>query len=357
MGESAATLPDAGPAFLYDLRSAFERAAARGVVERTYRIAGQPVRLRIAGDVLAAGMTPALEHLAAPIDAEPALTVRMWDSAATGVMPPAPPWAADAYRERSDIRHDYDFRASFNMMSGVLSLLEAGDTEATVWVRDAAALPLWETAAPMRTLLGWWASSVGGQLAHGAGVGTERGGILLAAVGGSGKSTTALSCLNAGLLYAGDDYVLVEGGAEPTIHSLYASAKVVPSNLEARLPHLASLAQESGVETPDSDPFDKVVLLLQDHFPQQMAASLPLRAIVVPHIDPDGPTVTPLSPRDVLRALAPTTVFQLPGAGSDSLALLSGIVEGVPGYALGVGPDLGENVDAIRDLIDREADA
>ncbi|MEM6287592.1 MAG: hypothetical protein AAF845_10590 [Bacteroidota bacterium] len=357
MAESAATLPDTGIAFLHDLRAAFDRAAADGVVERTYRIAGRPVRLRIAGDVLDARITPALAHLAAPIPEGAALTVRMWDSGATGVRPPAPPWPADAYRERCEIRHDYDFRAAFNMMSGVLSVLEAGDTEATVWVRDAAALPLWETAAPLRALLGWWAPAVGGQLAHGAAVGTKQGGVILAAIGGSGKSTTALSCLDAGLLYAGDDYVMIEGGASPTIHSLYASAKLVPANLEARLPHLAALAQASGVEAPGDNPFDKVVMLLQDHFPEQMAAQLPLRAVVVPHIDPDGPSLAPLSARDVLRALAPTTVFQLPGAGGDSLDLLSGIVETVPGYALGVGPDLDANVAAIRALIDREAHA
>ena len=239
------------------------------------------------------------------------------------------------------------------MGSGVLSVLEAGGTEATVWVRDAAALPLWETAAPLRTLLGWWPPSVGGTLAHGAAVGTERGGVLLAARGGSGKSTTALACLDAGLHYAGDDYVVVTGGAAPQIHSLYASAKLVPAHFEAALPHLAAHA-----EAPGADPEGKAVHLLHEAFEDPLAERMPLRALVVPHVArTEAPALTPLSPRDALQALAPTTVFQLPGAGGGTLSLLAEVVERVPAYALGLSHRLGANVEAIRVLIDREADA
>lgn len=358
MAEVLSPTADRGAAFLGDLHGAFARAAERvGVIEQTVRIAGRSVRLCVAGRPLFDRMTPAFAHLVVPDPEAAALTVHMWDTASSGVRPPAPPWPADAYRERGEIRHDHDFRAAFNMMSGVLTVVEAGDAEATVWVRDAGALPLWETAAPLRALLGWWVPSGGGQLAHGAAVGTDRGGVLLTARGGSGKSTTALSCLDAGMRYVGDDYVVVTGGGAPAVHSLYASAKLVPGNLRERLPHLADLAQASGAEAPGADPFAKVVLMLQEHFGRQMAKRLPLRAILVPHVAADGPHLAPLSSAEVLAALAPTTVFQLPGAGSGALDLLSDVVERVPTYALALGPDLGANVQAIRELIDREADA
>ncbi|GAB5536343.1 MAG: serine kinase [Rubricoccaceae bacterium] len=345
---------DEGRAFLNDLRAAFDRAAEQGVHEQTVRIAGRLVRFRVVGATLFERMTAAFGHLSAPDSGEPALTVRMWDSSTTGVTPPAPPWPNDAYRERGEIRHAFGFQAAFNMMSGVLSILD-GD-EATLWVRDADTLPLWETAAPLRTLLGWWVLTVGGQLAHGAAVGTELGGVLLAARGGSGKSTTALSCLDAGMHYAGDDYVVLTNEAQPSVYSLYASAKLVPANLETRLPHLASLAQEAGAESPGASPFDKVVLMLHEHFADQVVESMPLRAIVVPHIAGDGRTaLSSLSARDVLQALAPTTVFQLPGSNAGSLELLSDIVTRVPGYSLAVGINLATNVEALADLIAREA--
>jgi len=345
---------DKGHAFLNDLRAAFDRAAEQGVHDRTVRIAGRIVCFRIVGTDLAERMTAAFAHLDAPETDEPALTVRMWDSSTTGVNPPAPPWPNDAYRERGEIRHNYGFQAAFNMMSGVLSVLDGN--EATIWVRDLEALPLWETAAPLRTLMGWWVPTVGGQMAHGAAVGTELGGVLLAARGGSGKSTTALSCLDAGMLYAGDDYVVITDDAQPSVYSLYASAKLVPANLEERLPHLATLAQASGIEAPGQTAFSKVVLMLQEHYASQMVETMPLRAIVVPHIAKDGRTaLSPLSARDVLQALAPTTVFQLPGANAASIELLSDIVTRVPGYALAVGTTLATNVEAISDLIACEA--
>ena len=347
---------DKGEVFLNDLRAAFGRASDHGVHERTVRIAGRLVRFHIVGRDLFERMTAAFEHLNAPESDEPALTVRMWDSSTTGVNPPAPPWPIDAYRERGEIRHDYGFQAAFNMMSGVLSVLDGED--ATIWIRDGEALPLWETAAPLRTLLGWWVPTGGGQLAHGAAIGTELGGVLLAARGGSGKSTTALSCLDAGMLYAGDDYVVITGDEQPAVYSLYASAKLVPANLEERLPHLAALAQASGAESPGADPFDKVVLMLQKHFESQVVETMPLRAIVVPHIAEDGRTaLAPLSARDVLQALAPTTVFQLPGSNAGSIELLSNIVTRVPGYSLAVGTTLATNVEALSDLIAREAHA
>lgn len=353
MPDAAAPPAAAGAAFLDGLRGAFERAARLGAEERTVRIVGRPVRLRIAGEALARRLTPALAHLEAEPTGTPALTVRAWDSAETGVAPPPPPWPADAYRERGAIRHQFDFPAAFNLMSGVLSLLEPGGTEATVWVRDAAALPSWEAAAPLRTLFGWWAPRVGGQLAHGAAVGTDRGGVLLAGRGGSGKSTTALAALDAGLRYAGDDYVVVTTGEAPEVHSLYASAKLVPAHFEAALPHLAARA-----DAPGADPEDKAVLLLHEAFADRLVDRMPLRALLVPHVAHAAtPELAPLSARDALQALAPTTVFQLPGADGETLALLSDLVERVPTYALGLSRDLGANVAAIRALIDREADA
>ena len=352
----AAPVTDKGEAFLTDLRAAFDRAAGHGVHTRTIRIAGRTVRFQVVGERLFERMTAAFAHLDAPDTEAPALTVRMWDSSSTGVPPPAPPWPNDAYRERGEVRHDYGFRAAFNMMSGVLSVLDGED--ATLWIRDLDALPLWETAAPLRALMGWWVPTVGGQMAHGAAVGTELGGVLLAARGGSGKSTTALSCLDAGMLYAGDDYVVVTDEAQPSVYSLYASAKLVPENLKERLPHLAELAQASGIEAPGQTAFSKVVLMLQEHYASQMVETMPLRAIVVPHIAEDGRTaLSRLSARDVLQALAPTTVFQLPGANAASIELLSDIVTRVPGYALAVGTTLSTNVEALADLIARESHA
>ena len=49
---------------------------------------------------------------------------------------------------------------------------------------------------------------------------------LITGSGGAGKSTTALLCLQAGLAYLGDDYVVIALDPVPTAYSLYCTAKL-----------------------------------------------------------------------------------------------------------------------------------
>jgi hypothetical protein len=195
-------------------------------------------------------------------------------------------------------------------------------------------------------VLAWWAAATDRQLAHGAAVGTVDGAVLIAARGGSGKSTTALSALESGMLYLGDDYVMLEDAGAPRVASLYCTAKVRPDNLSERLPRLAELV------LGEIDPVqDKVTLFLDDRFASQLPASLPLRAIVVPRLAPTGKAeLHRVHASRVLTALAPTTLFQLPGAGEDALRRLRRFVSAVPGYRLDLGTDLTRNVELLRAL-------
>ena len=111
-------------------------------------------------------------------------------------------------------------------------------------------LPYWETAAPFRILFHWWSQSFGGQISHAAAVGRDGKGVLLAGRGGSGKSTTAICCVDAGMEYVGDDYVLLTRTPTPTAHSLYNSAKIHTAFLRQALPHWQDrVAGEMGPET------------------------------------------------------------------------------------------------------------
>ena len=74
-------------------------------------------------------------------------------------------------------------------------------------------------------------------MVHAAAVGDESGGVLLVGRGGSGKSTTALSCLGTQVGYLADDYCLVEMVEGPRVHSLYTSGKANRGSI-ARLPRL-----------------------------------------------------------------------------------------------------------------------
>jgi hypothetical protein len=350
--DAAAMASDEGAAFLASLRACFTRAAAatNGIRRDDLVLGDGRIRLHRAGTALETALLPALAHRIVRDVVDPVeLDIFAWDATSSGVYAPRAPWSEQDFLARGEVRHafDDDVQLSFRIDSGVLSVFDARHRRAYCWVRDVASLPPWELAAPLRPILAWWAAATNRQLAHGAAVGTEDGAVLLSARGGSGKSTTALSALERGMLYLGDDYVLLEELAAPRVGSLYCTAKLIPENLQARLPKLAALI--TGTVDPSQD---KVTLALTAAFGAQLRDTLPLRAIVVPRVGPnDTPWLEPISAAAVLAALAPTTVLQLPGAGSASLARMSAFSAAVPGFCLHLSPDLDANVALLRRLI------
>jgi hypothetical protein len=181
-----------------------------------------------------------------------------------------------------------------------------------------------------------WLSRRGLQYIHAAAVGTEAGGALLVGKGGSGKSTTALTCLDSDLTYVSDDYCLLSTTPEPRAYSLYSSAKLKPDN--TRLPHLLPL-----VHNRDRAPDEKPFVLLQQHFPEKLVSSLPIKVILVPQVTGQVDTaVRPVSAAIALLALAPSTIFQLPGATSAKFKEMAALVKTVPCYTLALGTDLAQ---------------
>jgi len=319
---------------------AFEQAAqAVGGVEcRDFVVAGFCIRLRFAGSALITKLTPALEHLAIATPQTPDLTINLWDGASTDVMTPPPPWRDDAYAygAHGEVRgYDSDrIRIVFNMYFDALSLLNVADNRAVFWVRDSDNIPFWETAAPLRILLHWWLGSRGLHFIHGAAIGIPTAGALLVGKGGSGKSTTALTCLNSELSYVSDDYCLLSEPPNPQAYSLYSSAKLKPDN--TRLPHLLPL-----VHNQNRQPNEKPFILLQQHFPEKLVPSLPMKMILVPQITGQVDTeIHPVKGAAALLALAPSTIFQLPGGTSAKFKEMAALVKEIPCYTLALGTDL-----------------
>jgi hypothetical protein len=218
---------------------------------------------------------------------------------------------------------------------------------ALYWVHEARSLPYYEIGSPLRTILHWWADRDPYQFVHAGAVGTRDGGVLLAGKGGMGKSTTALACLDAGMLYASDDYCMVRAGSDPRVYSVYNTAKLRGDLDVERFPRLAPLvSNKTRLES------DKALLFLNQHFPERVCRDLSLKAILMPRVTGrKGEGLRPAGRAEVLLALAPSTLFQLPGAGADCMRTISRIVVSVPGYHLEVGSDLGAIPGVIEELL------
>ncbi len=366
------------------LVSYFERCLAvfdeaRGTFEdpctADFRLAGGPVTVRFAGPALLPGLTRALGHLKAsplkdrsPADvsapdvaAPPAATldVAAWDTASTRRAPPDPPFGprpGGGRGDREKVEHGIwhvqgrRMRAAFEPSSRSLSMLDTETGRALFWTNDHERLPYFEVSAPLRALFQWWLSRSGFQLVHAGAVGTEHGGVLVVGPAGAGKSTVSMACLDGGLLYAGDDYVIVDGGEQPVVHTVYCSGKLDTDSLE-RLPSFGPL-----VSNPHRLGEEKALIFLDDHFPERLVEGFTLRAIILPRLGQYTDTrLVPASPVEVLAAWAPSTVLQLRGSRAEAFERLARISRRVRGYTLQLGSDLRQIPSVIRGLLEPAA--
>jgi hypothetical protein len=330
-----------------DLAASFAQDYDDSASEAWLALGGRRVRLRFASS-RTRHLLESFAHLVTDEQESADLTICVWDSprGASLTLPASDPQAPRGTRM---VWADDQLRACYQPGQDTLSVLSADGTAAWFWCADARELPYWEHAAPLRLILSWWLAAQGANLVHGAAVGRAEGGALIVGRGGSGKSTTALLSLLGGLVYASDDYVVVEReyrGHGPYIHSAFGSGKL--DNAQClRFPQLAP-----AIVNPDRVGDEKAVFLVNRFAPEQMATSMPLRAILVPRISglPDT-RVVPGSAMAALAALAPSTIFQLPGEPGAELSAMAKLVRDVPVFVLQLGTDFAQIPRRIDELM------
>lgn len=316
----------------------------------SYTVGGQGVQCYFAGERLAQRLTPALAHLCTAAPQSAALRLYGWDSAESGIALPPLPFPIDEEQVLMDswgyFAHDNRFRLFFQPMQQTLYLLDQAQHVAFYWIGDAQQLALTDGGAPLLTLWHWWATQHGSQVVHSAAIGTATGGALLIGKSGSGKSTTALAALNAGLCYVGDDYCLVRPSAQPMVYSLFSSGKVHFADL-ARFPRL----QAARTALPYTNA-DKALFFFAEPFAQTIVPALPLKMILLPVINAEThSSLCAISPAQALLALAPSTLFQLVGEKTQTMQQLSRLVRQLPCFRLALGADLAQIPALIADRL------
>lgn len=331
--------------------------AAVGVEIHTLELAGTRIALHFAGPRLVPHFLPALRHLLVEPESDsgekPDLILHLWDSESTGVENHPPPCKWDCFTDRGDIwgMSSPRYKSAFHWIEFALNQLDLEAREGIYWLNSDEALPYWAKASPIRTLLHWWMEHNGAQLLHAAGVGTDDGAVLITGKGGVGKSTTALSCLNAGMRYIADDYLVVQLDPQPMVHSLYCTAKLNPDQVH-RFPRLAPFVTHEGLEEDE-----KAVIQLVPDFSDQVMKSLPLVGIATPRFS--GVEETSFSPVDVHgleRAAAFTTMSQLPHAGPSTHEFIRRMVKELPRVTIDLGTDLEALPKAIQGLLKEDPD-
>jgi hypothetical protein len=148
--------------------------------------------------------------------------------------------------------------------------------------------------------------------------------------------------------YVGDDFCLVSATVPvPHIYSLYNSAKLELTNLKRRFLELESL-----ISNPDVAEDEKALIYCGQRYSKQIASGVPLRAILLPTVTGRSNTsVRPASLMAALRALAPSTLGQMPGAGQEELSAMSALARSVPSYYIEIGAELEQIPPVVRQLL------
>jgi len=234
-------------------------------------------------------------------------------------------------------------------LHGEKDILTVSDRERKIcvyWTNAASELPYYEIGAPLRMPLQWQFNTPSRQMIHSGAVGTEKlGGVLLSGKGGSGKSTTALTCLDSDLFYASDDYVLVDIEPEVTAYSVFQTAKVKTLRDLERFPKLKSwIMNADGIAEKDEKP----MMFVGEHEPEKIIKRLTVKAIVFPRFVAGADYhLEPVSQSSAFKAIITSTITQTPFADKESLQMVSNLVRRVPAYLL----VFGENQSRLPELI------
>jgi hypothetical protein len=320
-----------------------------GEVNKYIKINGFTIRLAFCGQGMIPGIMPALEHLEYHQARDVDLAIFLWDSRTAHTKLPDIPWKISEKTIPGEIwTYDDEFLTIvYNPSNETILLLNKSTNIGIYWVRDSSAIPYHDQASPLRLIFQRWMRTRQFQVVHAGAVGLPEGGILLAGKGGSGKSTTSLSCLNSELLYAGDDYCLLADHSEPYVYSLYNTGKLNVQDID-RFPSLKPALYEKWQVVGE-----KALYFFHRYFPLKMSTGFPVHAILIPEIT--GRVSTKLkrvSPAKGFLALAPTTIYQVPKADqSEANHNLDRFVRKVPNYILEVGSDLSQIPKLIIDLL------
>ncbi len=312
-------------------------------------IAGLAVRLEFGSETLRRKIAPAFDHLLDSDNAEPRLTIFVREEASLFERAFSLPEFATTPGE-SDfwLEEGREYSVILQRQRQFITAVEWAKRTACWLVPNAASIAYVDRAHPLQQLLIYWLGKQGRFFVHGAAVGNEENGVLILGHGGAGKSTTALTCLEDGMHYAGDDYCLVSLHAAPLVHSVYGTGKLATEEID-RFPMLAPAA-----DTRDRPENEKAVFFFGAFSVAHLNRSMTLRAILLARImDVPRTKLIAATQGEAFRMLVGSCAVHPPSARARALSCFNGLVRRLPTYVIELGADVRSTPPLLRELLAR----
>ncbi|WP_436516312.1 hypothetical protein [Ekhidna sp. To15] len=334
------------------LKAKYQEASKNVEIIRKVIVVGElEIVLSFAGSSLVPTFFKAFDHLEKGDETQQNKSIHLyfWDSESTNSeLVDDTPW-------KGSIRHHLGLIESWTNEnihtlqqpgSEAIYMFNKNANEGIYWVSSVSKIPFWESDFPLRMIFHWWLIDSSYQPIHAGAVGKESGGLLLVGKGGSGKSTSTLSCLNSNLKIAGDDYVLLDSNLN-LAYSLFSLSKL--NHRSIRLLNNKELNLDS-LPPPIED---KYRIKLYPKFENALIEKIPIKAILLPTVTTNRETkIVECSSAQAMIALAPTTLFQLPGYREKSFIKMSKFIKQIPSFHLYLGADFNKLPNLLENFID-----
>ncbi|MDS3861161.1 hypothetical protein RIF25_10120 [Thermosynechococcaceae cyanobacterium BACA0444] len=319
------------------------------VCESFYKIGDYTIHLKFANETIQKIISPAQLHLIIPKTSQMKADLTIFVSEQVSHNQPLPQlvkaWfgAIAQHPEkylapRGEITNgdNQQILIAYNGGSGIVNLYHLEKNIALCLIQDINRLPYYEIGSPFKVIWHWLVQSKGQLMLHAGAVGLEDKGVLLVGKGGSGKSTTALACVDSKLKYLSDDYCVVTWEQPLKVHSLFSTVKLVGKNDLKRFPFINKyLSNSRNIE------YEKAMAFVNQFAPEALLNELPLKAICIPKVTGlSATTWERTSPAKALFSIAPSSILQLPYTNQNTFQMISKVASHLPCFYLKIGTDI-----------------
>jgi hypothetical protein len=340
------------PGYAERLSCAAKSLSTRVLESRGLHIAGMPMELRFSDSATAESYSSTFyDRKNSPRPEEPVIRIDVLETRQLGWPPPAT-WV-DGHCAPPMFHRFLDSHrlcALYPHQPGVWSFFDRSTRYGIQLTASVNDLPVWDSGAPLRAHLDWALADRGSCICHGATLALGIG-CLLAGAAGSGKSTTALSGLSAGLQTTGDDLVAIDctngGSADQVVtRPIYRTFKQDRASIDRnRLLEPLAARPKNWQGKVQFDP--------SEFFPGSFVASAEIKAILFPQVAHRRKSIiTPMPSSAGFRALMRSHFGQLPGELESGFRFLAKLTQRLPCYEFALSSDQREVGNTIREFIE-----
>lgn len=335
------------------MQLAFEQAFRRfpdRLHESSFRFGGYHVRVRVVGHEMARQITRPFSHLktdASGIET-PQLTIDLWDESETNVQCQvgSPNGSTEGIKMTAISSGGRLVAQKLRNVLTCYNYMTHHIISSAVWSDQ---LSVYERCKPLGRPLLEWHNDRNVQMIHGSLVGLDGRGVLFGGKSGSGKSTSALTCLCAGFQFLSEDYVGLQQICDGSFlgHSLYNSVFLKIVDL-LRFPSFGPYVMKGLAHE------EKAAVLVSEVFPDRLAPVVPIRAVVLPRIvDTAEPKFYLASKGEALLSLGPSSLLEIPSRRLGVLGFhkIAQLIEQVPCYWLEINRDLTSIPHRVEELL------